>query len=80
MRNDNKVERYVLLEDNLVFEENTYLTYGIAVAESDKTHGEEYHNISTDRDAVFSLVKRCNELLLDPVHLKDVVEDFLISV
>lgn len=74
------IEPYLLLEDDLTFEGNIYRTYGIAVVMSDKGDRQEYHNISKERSAVFDLVKMCNELLLDPIHLKDVVEDFLISV
>ena len=34
-------------------------------------------DLSTDRMAVEKLVGLCNDLRLDPIHLDDVVEDFL---
>ena len=34
-------------------------------------------DLSTDRMAVEKLVGLCNDLQLDPIHLDDVVEDFL---
>lgn len=79
MRNDVKTERYILLEDIVTLEEDTYRTYGIADVRSDNDCREEYHDLSTERAAVSALVDMCNELRLETLHLKDVVEDFLIS-
>lgn len=35
-------------------------------------------DVSLDEASVRELVRLCNELELDPIHLDDVVEDFLI--
>ena len=35
------------------------------------------HHLSRDPDAVTALADFCNRLELDPLHLADVVEDFL---
>lgn len=80
MHNENKSSRYLLLEDIVTSSEKTYRTYGIAEAYFEEVDREEYHDICTDREAVSALVEKCNELSLEPIHLKDVVEDFLISV
>ncbi len=34
-------------------------------------------DVTDDREALEELVRKCNELQLDPIHLEDVVEDFL---
>lgn len=80
MHNENKSTRYLLLEDVVTSGEITYHTYGIAVIQLGQDRRDEYHDICMDHDAASALVEKCNELNLDPIHLKDVVEDFLISV
>ena len=80
MHNDDKSARYLLLGDVVTFGGKTHFTYGIAGAHAEEGDREEYHDISTDREAVSAFVEACNRLNLDPIHLKDVVEDFLISV
>lgn len=48
---------------------NTYgITYGDIVIE----------DISTEKEKIEKLVRLCNELDLDPIHIHDVVEDFLV--
>lgn len=34
-------------------------------------------DVTDDREALAELVRKCNELGLDPIHLGDVVEDFI---
>jgi DNA-binding PadR family transcriptional regulator len=55
--------------------------YGIAVY-SLTPNGEEKllsvrNNLTEDKDGLQSLVELCNRLKLSPIHLDDVVEDFL---
>ncbi len=57
--------------------------YGIA--EIDETDGcpiisEFYIDLCTDKKEVDRLVDMCNALELDPIHLREVVEDFLLSL
>jgi hypothetical protein len=73
-------DTYLLLEDVVTSDEKTYRTYGIAGTYHGEDDREEYHDICTDREAVAAFVETCNELGLDPIHLKDAVQDFLISV
>ena len=41
---------------------------------------ESISDISTDIEPIERLVKVCNNLQLDPIHLQDVVTDFLTTV
>ena len=73
-----KIIEYVTLEETLYSEElsETYRTYGVAVLEN----GQQIfamHDVSLDRTAVDTLVRKCNKYSLEPVHLPDVVDDFL---
>ena len=56
-----------------------YVTYGIKVA-PDSDHSaccDSISDVSLSEPALAALVRRCNELELSPIHLRDVVEDFL---
>lgn len=48
--------------------------YGIAVFNGDSLV-DTIASVSSDKEQVFALVRRCNELQLFPVHLSDVVND-----
>ena len=49
-----------------------YSAYGIALDGAAVVHG-----LSTNYIRVQDLVERCNKGALDPIHLPDVIEDFL---
>ena len=55
-----------LTEDNKLVK-----TYGII------NEQEQFEDISVDGESVKRLCKLCNELKLDKIHFKDVVEDFI---
>ena len=74
------MERYTLLEDCVICEGKLHRTYGIAVMPSEECTLHEFHDVSTDRIAMERLVEQCNALGLAPIHLKDVIDDFLISL
>ncbi len=63
---------YTLTEEKKILEEQEYVAYGIR-------YNSEYciDDVSADKEAVKRLVANCNKYELDPVHLRDVVEDFL---
>lgn len=70
------MKRFVLLRTTFF----GHTTYGIGYMESDGKDfvlTECYANLSPKSAAVRRLVYRCNMLRLDPVHLRDAVEDFL---
>ena len=67
-----------------VSEGRCYTTYGIAArlphdSEQDGITIAAIPDVSTDMAEVDALVARCNRLALSPVHLNDVVEDFLLG-
>ncbi len=56
--------------------------YGIAVFSSAEKDGvatvtRSIHDITDDREALEELVRKCNKYELDPIHLEDVVIDFI---
>ena len=56
--------------------------YGVAAyAEADKDGTASvvagFHDVTEDRKCLAELVALCNRLELDPIHLADVVNDFL---
>lgn len=59
-----------------------YTTYGIVVYEMVNQNRKELirvSDVSTDKNKVENLIALCNEEHLEPVHIYDVIEDFLYS-
>lgn len=71
---------YEVTEELMESEElGDYVTFGIAVY-SGKEEVMRVRDVSTDLDAVRDLAERCTSGELAPVHLFDVIEDFLAEV
>lgn len=72
-----KIIRYNLCEVKY----GSYIHYGIQIAEHiGKTHNKEtLENISTNKDFVHELLLYLCENLIDTVHFKDIVEDYLLK-
>ena len=80
--------RYLMIKDE--FEENgkKRTGYGIAAAEISAVQAEENHtsvlasfaDICPDSARMHRLIQMCNNLALEPIHLADVVEDFLADI
>ena len=76
---------YGLVEERYFFGNTTdRISYGIVFYE--KTGPDEpteillsVHDICGDRDRVSEFVDTCNRLKLSPLHLSDVIGDFLVS-
>ncbi|MBQ7931702.1 MAG: hypothetical protein IJ334_11880 [Clostridia bacterium] len=73
-------QQYILIESNYTVNGIGYTTYGIALA--DITDGcaviiEAIPDLSPDRERTSRLAGLCTELHLSPLHLADVVDDFL---
>ena len=70
--------KYRKVREKLYFIElsKCYRTYGIAALSNGKCVAF-VSDISTSSSAVRGLAKRCNKNSLDPVHLVDIVDDFL---
>ncbi len=64
---------YKLVVGAYSVENYTYISYGIAAPKGDYC----FKDISRDKDEVENLISLCNELQLSPLHLRDVVDDFL---
>ena len=59
-------------------------SYGIAVYESTReektaTVLESIADITPDREKLLCLVEKCNILEISPIHLKDIIEDFMLE-
>lgn len=72
--------KYILIRNIYEMGENTRIGFGIAAAEkgiSEVTILESFSDLSSDVTKVEQLVRISNETGLDPIHLCDVVQDFL---
>ncbi len=69
---------YNVVEKQMTAEsKKRYIAYGISVSCGDEVV-EVINDISINREDVVGLCRCCNTLKLDPAHLKNVVEDFII--
>ena len=75
--------KYILMENTLLYGDGTRTCYGIAAAhvyDGIVTVLDSVTDITANRQPLEELVKLCNELSLEPIHLNDIVEDFLASL
>lgn len=73
---------YEVTEDTYLIDGELKQIYGIAVYSNDKNNAKKtllkaINNITTDKYKLSQLAKACNSCNLSPIHLKDIVEDFL---
>jgi len=73
---------YDILEEAVSTDDTYRISYGIIVYSESEADGtvtilKSVHDITEDRRAVAELVSLCNRLALSPLHLLDVVDDFL---
>ena len=63
---------YQITEEKRAFENQEKTVYGIY-------YDDEYNvsNVSANKSTVEGLVEKYNKYKLDPIHLHDVIEDFL---
>ena len=70
--------KYILCKETYQAGSNERISYGIAAYEQDTdTCIARLHDVTSDKAALARLIFLCNRLQLSPVHLYDVVEDFL---
>ena len=74
---------YKITEGTHGSEDGVSKSYGIAVfANIDMNETTSVlasiQDITTDRDALDELVNLCNSMELSPLHIRDVIEDFLV--
>ena len=68
------MEKYILNKSLITDEQGvTHETYGITCGERIIT------DISTNKQSIESLIKKANKTGLSPIHLDDVIEDFLVD-
>ena len=67
---------YVLFKTNIITEDYMVQTYGIKIIGENEF--AMFEDISRDYDSVLRLFNLIIEGELSPVHLKDVIEDFLV--
>lgn len=65
---------YKIIKSNIIVEGKEYITYGIYYNET-----IWIEDVSIDKAKVMNLINLCNTCVLDPIHLNDIVEDFLES-
>ena len=73
---------YGLIEEKYNCDGESRVSYGIAAYFDRETHGtatvvKSIHDITCDKERLSQLIKNCNDLNLSPIHLLDVIEDFL---
>ena len=72
---------YTIFEESVSHPElGRYVTYGIkTVSEETSFASISVSDVSLSKSELSILVLQCNELQLSPIHLSDVIDDFLIS-
>ena len=75
-RINTEMYQYQLTASESAAEENGKVTYGISITDKNGICGK-IEDISPDKAEMEKLVSLCNELQLDPIHLEDIVDDFL---
>lgn len=72
---------YYLITHNTFHAEDTgkYQAFGIAVYDEASQIIKQINDITTDEMAIRQLIKQCNQLRLSPLHLEDIVDDFLLA-
>ena len=68
--------KYSLIKGSYLIDGESHIGYGISYTENSEV---SFEDLTLNPITVAKLVKLCNELDLSPIHLKDVVEDFLIE-
>ena len=64
---------YKLISKKYCIENTSYIDYGIATSDG----SVRIEDISTEKGEIEELVGRCNGFNVSPIHLKDIVIDFL---
>ncbi len=73
---------YGIVEEIYSYESKTRISYGIVAFASEfdndvSTIIASVHDVTLDKQKLQALIHLCNDLELSPIHLNDVVQDFL---
>ncbi len=71
--------KYSIFKENMSNEDGKYTSFGITIEDSNGDVIKSITDISTDEIVVRDLCERCNKGQLHPIHLYDIVEDFLLN-
>lgn len=69
---------YSIFEDEYILNGEMHIGFGILITST--TNNEvvtKVEDVTTSKFELLSLVQLCNDLSLDPIHIYNVVEDFL---
>ena len=75
--------KYIVVQSTYKNADSTRIGFGIAAVEEYDgvtTILESIPDLSSDIEPIERLVKVCNNLQLEPIHLQDVATDFLATV
>lgn len=74
-------QRYVVFKEKLCSEDiGVYETFGIKSTSFDEGEKFSFSDISVDEAEVTKLCEKCNELDVSPVHMTEIIEDFILNV
>ena len=73
---------YGIIEETYALQRNARTSYGIAAYADSAQQGTativvSVHDITSDKERLQELISICNHLQLSPIHLSDVIEDFI---
>lgn len=75
--------QYALIKEQKISADNCgYQAYGIAAFAVHENYSQEImhiSDISTDKERLSLLIEKCNRLKVSPIHLKEIIEDFILS-
>lgn len=70
---------YTVFKSKHTIDDITYTSFGIVITSTqDNSVIERIADISTSKEKIKKLVNLCNELSLEPIHIYDVIEDFIL--
>ncbi|MBQ3418379.1 MAG: hypothetical protein IJH32_11200 [Ruminococcus sp.] len=67
---------YLLVEETVITYGQEHLSYGVKVVR-DRRCLRVIRDITDDKERLSCLINDMNELSLDPIHLDEVIEEFL---
>ncbi len=69
---------YRLFEGDYILEGQNYMGYGISVVDKEqKKEIMRIEDITLSKAELIELIEKCNKLCLSPMHIYDVVYDFI---
>ena len=75
---------YGMIEEHYSLGNDMRISYGVAAYTDVSQEGTasilaSFHDITSDRLRIASLINNCNRLKISIIHFEDVIEDFLVD-